>query len=353
MSTTLLDAHQQWLTRPPDERFASIDAMLDFTGRRKRESSQNVRSLSSLRVYATQSGGLNLNGHLPHTTFTNWSFAQLCHRLGAPAGYVRTLSPEVAALCLEHGIHQSHDDCNVLTRREVHTEGAEPTNVAAAFTSATYGRIWDHDVLAALQEAIAGNGWHTPPSSVLGPSGLYASDRNMFAFLIHDEQPVEIGNAKLGRGFFLWNSETGAATFGLTTFLYNYVCQNHIVWGAEQVKELKIVHRERAPDRFCREAVPILNGFVENKAASDAIENTVHRAMYIPVGDSFDRVAAWFADKPFTRQEVLAGHHAGLNAGDDVSTVWGMVQGLSAAAQSLPHIDARVSLERRAGTLLR
>lgn len=82
------------------------------------------------------------------------------------------------------------------------------------------------------------------------------------------------------------------------------------------------------------------------------ITDAVHRAMYIPVGDSFDQVSAWFADKPFTRQELLAGHHAGLNAGDDVSTVWGMVQGLTAAAQSLPHIDARVSLERRAGILL-
>ncbi|MBK7142007.1 MAG: DUF932 domain-containing protein [bacterium] len=351
MSTTLLDAHKQWITRPPDERFPSLEAMLDVASHRKRESIENVRDVRSLRVYASHNGALDLNGHQPHATLTHWAFSQMCHKLGAPAGYLRTLPPEVAARCLEHGISQSYDECKILTRNG--GKGDDHANLAAAFTSPTYGRIWDCDVLAALLAAIEGNGWHTPPSSVLGPSGLYASDRNMFAFLIHDEQPVEIGNAKLGRGFFLWNSETGAATFGLTTFLYNSVCQNHIVWGAEEVKELRIVHRDRAPDRFCREAVPLLNKFVESSAASYAIANVVHRAMYMPVGGSFDEVQAWFAGKPFTRQELLAGHHAGLSAGDDVSTVWGMIQGLTAAAQSLPHIDTRVSLERRAGALLR
>jgi len=30
-------------------------------------------------------------------------------------------------------------------------------------------------------------------------SGLYASDRDMFIFMVNDDNPVEVGNAKHGR----------------------------------------------------------------------------------------------------------------------------------------------------------
>lgn len=352
MPTNLYDAHKQWVMRTPDERFASIDALLDFTGKRKRDSVEATRSLRSLRIYASHGGALNLNGHLPHAILTNWAFSQLCQRVGAPAGYLRSLPADVAAQCLEYGIGKSAEECNILTRKNSDTDDDAAANLAAAFTSGSYGRIWDYDVLSELQSAIAGTAWRTPPSSADGPCGLYASDRDMFAFLVNDENPIEIGSAKLGRGFFVWNSETGAATFGLTTFLYNYVCGNHIVWGAEQVNELRIVHRHRAPDRFYRDAIPVLNRFVESRALSDSVSAAVSRAMTTSIGGACQEVLNWFSSKPFTRSEVVAGFQAGLNAGDDVSTVWGMVQGLTAAARTLPHTDARVNLERRAGTLM-
>jgi hypothetical protein len=71
-------------------------------------------------------------------------------------------------------------------------------------------------------EAIAGQPWHTSPSNGAENSGLYASDRDVFIFLVSDENPVEIGKARLGRGFFCWNSETGAATFSLN-YVWSFV----------------------------------------------------------------------------------------------------------------------------------
>jgi hypothetical protein len=213
----------------------------------------------------------------------------------------------------------------------------------------------DADVVESLMPAIAGTGWHVHPAHPNHGSesaGLYASDRDMFAFFVNDDHPVAVGDATLGRGFFLWNSETGAATFGLTTFLYNYVCGNHIVWGADQVNELRIVHRHRTPDRFYRDALPILNRFVENIAVSDRVRSTVEKAMATKIGSAPHEALNWFSPEPFTKYEVIAGYQAGLNAGDDVSTVWGMVQGLTAAARTLPHTDARVDLEQRAGRFL-
>jgi hypothetical protein len=352
MPTNLYDAHKQWVSRSPDERFASIEALLDFTGKRKQNSVEDMRSLRTLRVYASHGGALNLNGHLPQAILTNWAFSQLCQRVGAPAGYVRSLPADVVAQCLEYGIGKSSDECNILTRKNADADDDAAANLAAAFTSGSYGRIWDYDVLSELQSAIAGTAWRTPPSSANGASGLYASDRDMFVFLINDEHLIEVGNARLSRGFFCWNSETGATSFGLTTFLYNWCCGNHVVWGAEQVEELKIIHRNRALSRFYSEAVPVLNRFVENHSLDDRIKDTVSRAMNQRTGSTLEEILASFKDQPLTQTEIRSAWNAGQADGEDTSTLWGMVQGFTAVARQLPFADKRVNLERRAGALL-
>ena len=170
--------------------------------------------------------------------------------------------------------------------------------------------------------------------------------------MVNDSNPVEVGNARLGRGFFCWNSETGASTFGLTTFLYNYVCGNHIVWGAEDIRELKIVHKSQAPDRFYASAIPHLNRFVENHNLDDRVKSMACNAMNQHIGNRAEDIQSWFKNKPFTRQEVTYGLEAGNLSGEDTSTLWGMVQGLTAYARQLPFIDKRVNLEKRAGALL-
>lgn len=40
-------------------------------------------------------------------------------------------------------------------------------------------------------------------------------------------------------GFFLWNSEVGRRSVGVQTFWFQVVCQNHIVWDATDVVEIK------------------------------------------------------------------------------------------------------------------
>jgi hypothetical protein len=82
---------------------------------------------------------------------------------------------------------------------------------------------------------------------------LYASDRDVFIFLVDPKNPVEVNGEQLFRGFMTWNSEVGSAVFGLTTFLYRYVCDNRIIWGATDVQELRIRHTGGAPERFAYE----------------------------------------------------------------------------------------------------
>ena len=353
--THLFDAHKQWLERPPDERFFDLQSLYDFTRNRQRQSLQRIRPLSMLQLCVSQDGAIGMNGDTTPMYFTNWAFCQLASAIGAPARYLRTLPPEIVKDCLTHSLSRSSDRCKVLLRSPSSIEGDGAPPMVAAFTGPSYGRIWDADVIETLMRAVDGTGWRVPPALPYhgsGHAGLYASDRDMFAFFVNDEHPIEIGNAKLGKGFFLWNSETGASSFGLTTFLYSYSCGNHVVWGAEQVNELRIVHRIKAPERFCSEAIPILNRFVEDRTLTDSVSSMVEKAMEHRIGTSLEDVLKWFAPKPFTKREVITGFQSGQAEGDDVTTVWGMVQGLTAHARNMKHIDHRVDLERRAGALL-
>jgi hypothetical protein len=203
-----------------------------------------------------------------------------------------------------------------------------------------------------------GTGWHVPPSRSNGQSesaGLYASDRGMFAFFVSDENPIEVGYAKVGRSFFCWNSETGSCTFGLMTFLYNYGCGNHIVWGVEEVNELHIIHRHHAINRLYSHALPVLNRFVENRVETGRIKQQISQAMNFRLGDSLDQVQTWFRNRLFNRTEITRVWEIGETEsaeGDEPTTLWGIVQGLTAYARNLPHTDRRVDLERRAGALL-
>ncbi len=197
MSHNLYDAQRQWFSRPPDDRFADLDSLLAYTQRLKSASRESVRNLCDVHVDVTPRLGIALNGEESPALTTNWSFNQLCTALGAPAKYLRSLPPHVVVECLQFGLGGRDAEVKLL-RREVEEEGT-----ISALTGPNYGRIWDADVVAALQDAVAGTGWHVPPARSNGQSaGLYASDRDMFAFFVNDENPIEVANARLGRGFF-------------------------------------------------------------------------------------------------------------------------------------------------------
>jgi hypothetical protein len=108
-----------------------------------------------------------------------------------------------------------------------------------SLTSTTYGRIWDEDVVKSVIRMNTDGRWKVPAASYTNANPkrattLYASDRDVFVFLVDPDHPIEVPgeSGPLFRGFFLSNSEVGSATCSLTCFLYRYVCDNRIVWGA-------------------------------------------------------------------------------------------------------------------------
>ena len=156
-----------------------------------------------------------------------------------------------------------------------------------AVTGPDYGRIFDHELVEAVQR-IAGNGtgdtrWKVPgvldwSTRTYNPrvditrdtTTLYASDRDLFVFLVDDLNPIEAGRLSDGspdlyfRGFYAWNSEVGAKTLGMASFFLRAVCQNRNLWGVEDFEEITIRHSKYAASRFAYEAAPALLNFANS-----------------------------------------------------------------------------------------
>jgi hypothetical protein len=251
-------------------------------------------------------------------------------------------------------------DSQVMLTRD---EGGEI--VLRAITSASYGRIYDHRVVEAVQAINEDGRWQVPAGSTFTreeargskrATTLYASDRDVFIFLVDPETPIEVprpdgGHETLWRGFMVWNSEVGSSAFGIRMFLYRHVCDNRIVWGARDVRTLTIRHTGGGPDRFVREAQPQLRKYAESTAA-DTIA-AVRRSMEMEIGRTDDEVKAWLRKRQFTARESDRVIEKSKEEEGEARTLWQVVQGGTALARGIAHTDTRVSFERRASSLLR
>ncbi|TIV22006.1 MAG: DUF932 domain-containing protein, partial [Mesorhizobium sp.] len=224
---------------------------------------------------------LMLPGAVAPVAPTHWSFGQLASLVGAPANYLRQLPAPLAAINLQFGL-TSHRAEQVKTL-EIDRDRVE----LRAVTGPEYGRIFDSYLVEAVRK-IAGDGtgdtrWKVPgvldwSSGVYNPNvdvskdttTLYASDRDVFIFLVDDLNPIEAGKLPNGepdlffRGFYCWNSEVGARSLGIASFYLRAVCQNRNLWGVEDFEEITIRHSKFAPQRFAREAEPALIQFAES-----------------------------------------------------------------------------------------
>ena len=290
-----------WFSRPADQRFLNLDDMLEF----KRRDAANlvsrtvdthrmkvvgeidetspIYSMGNLRVeYMDENNSEHLNSP------TNWSMGQLSSLAGAPAGYLRDLPAPLAADCIQWGLrfNRSRELIKVYGSQ---SEGGE----LRAATGPDYGRIYDHEIITPIKNLVDASGgrWKIPGMMTgtssdglaiydpevpvtLESTTLYASDRDMFVFLVDDRNPIEIGKLPNGepdlifRGFYAWNSEVGSKTAGFAAFYLRGVCMNRNLWGVEGFSEIKVRHTKFAPDRFAAEARPALESFAHGSTRS-------------------------------------------------------------------------------------
>lgn len=387
----LFKASNQWAKRPADERFWTLRDMYEACAKYMRESVEKPVSYKDLRVQA-DSGEILLMGkaNVP-ASMTHFAFGQLAGRVGAPAEYLRRLPATLAAQNLNHGLAKlgeergNEDGARLL----LHSNGRL---LARCVTSERYARIWNAEIAHRLLP-LEGDGWRTPPArpqncrpdqiriatdadvmrnqalglsikvgDEIGPAGPYASDRDMFTFLIHEGNPL-VNPADpatpLNRGFFLWNSEVGDKSFGIMSFLFDAVCGNHIVWGAREIKEIRIRHLGEARDRaFSRIAVG-LRAYAEASVSEDQAKIALAQSFEIATKkeDVIDAVIAYASKKGLNALGKKVAERA-FDVAESTprfgrpNTPWGISQGLTVISQEKDYASERVDLDRAAGKVL-
>lgn len=357
--STLMQANRQWSSRPDEERFVSLREMHAKLAAERAISAARVVSSRALRAEPTPDNqGLVLVGPSGGAVApTHWAFGQLAGLGSAPAQYLRELPAPLAADCLNWSLmNREVSDVGVLLSRT-----PEGVSLRAA-TGPRYGRVWNADLVGHLVERF-GDGvsgqWRVPgirgralDEVTKDNTTLYAGDRDVFVFLADEENRVELPGRRNGepgsfaRGFFVQNSEVGSAALKVTAFLFDFVCQNRIVWGARHVEEISIRHTASAPDRFLEQVAPAL---MEYSQASAAVElRTLVEAQKVKLLDVEQFLAKRFG--PRVAQRVAHAHV--LDEGRPIETVFDAVTGATAYARSIPFQSDRVEFEREAGKIL-
>lgn len=374
----------QWYTRPDDEKFLNLSSLKAQVAKWRQASFSREFTPAEVRFLTDKDNPQALQVEVgDHGVFdlTNHCFDQLASMASAPAQYLRDLPAALVAANLRYGL-LANEDQNA-KQAYLMDEGSAP--VLRALTSTRYGRIYDEDVVDAVMK-LAGEGtgdthWKVPGMIDWGgahgvtynphvditkeTTTLYASDRDIFLFLVDDTHPIEVGKLADGspdlmfRGFYVWNSEVGKRTFGVATMYLRGVCQNRNLWGVEGFQEVIFKHTSGAPERFLTEAAPALETYAQGTTSKvvlgvQAAKNAkvVTAKATDPDGQQDDRIdflAKFGFSKKMAETLIKRGED---EEGHKPNTVWDMSCAITAQARSSDFQEQRLQLEGVAGKML-
>jgi hypothetical protein len=361
---------QQWASRPDDEKFLSLSALRAQVAAWADESEcEDVTTRDIEAIAGEHPQDLTVKVKDMVVNATHYSFSQVASIAGAPAEYLRRIPAELAALNLNFGLRSNQQkDLSAYVRKG---------NLLRGITSPKYGRIYDRDVVDEVMK-LAGDGvgdtrWKVPGTIEWGSAHgvsynpkvditkenttLYASDRDIFLFLVDDTNPIEVGKLADGspdlmfRGFYLWNSEVGYRTYGLATMYLRGVCQNRNLWGVEGFSEMTFKHTAGAPQRFMQEAAPALLTYAEGNTSKLVTGVATAKAQIVSTTD--EERADFLARFGFSeRQIAVLCDVAEAEEGRRPESVWDHAQAVSAMARRAERQEDRLAMEAIAGKML-
>lgn len=370
----------QWMSRPADQRFLSLNDLFDY---KKKFFDGSFESRSNTREIEILSPDLSTPDAIHKLTVglkvdngrtvdarevapTNHAFGQLAGLAKAPAGFMRELPSPIVADTLNYRLRFA---------REVEAikfyGGAEQLYAA---TGPDYGRIPDFEIVKAVQ-AVAGTGrgearwkvpgvlnWSTmmydPEAPVtLDSTTLYASDRDIFMFLVDDRNPIEVGKLPSGepdlmfRGFYCQNSEVGTRSAKIAAFYLRAVCMNRNLWGVENFEEIRIIHNRTAADRWIRQAVPALTAYAN--ASEGKLIAGVKAAKEAVLASNDEEALDFLRKRQFSGTRAKSILEQGLKEEQrPVRTAWDFAQAITANARTLINNDDRLQQELAAKAVL-
>ena len=366
----IYSAAAQWASRPADERFTSLDALQAACDSDRAASVEKTVAVRDVRAVVLDSGAVGLQGQTSAAKLNHYSFGQVASVAGAPGGYLRSLTPDLAAQCINHGFERLSE----AGRRESHKlllrrpEDGAGLGTVRALTSTSYARVWDSQVCNAarrLQDA----GFALPLDWSGKPAGAYRGDRDSFVFMTNGGSIVEDptlraawsggsgpgGLASLPtmyRGVILRNSEVGAACLSVETFLFRVVCGNHIIWSAENHRQFKRRHVGTAGRDWSYTLANVIRA--ELNRAGSADETRIAALAEHIIGKDRDKVIEVGRGLGLSRELAERAYDTAEREepGCSPRSAWGYAQGITRVSQSEAFTDDRYTLDLAAGRLL-
>ena len=368
-SDAFQQGHRNWALRPDDEGFDDINPLISKLETRKalsHEMELNFPAIAQHGSIVANEGEVELiqpSGQ--RFQFTPWGFRALCKRIGAHTEFLKKLPAENVAADLsvllndrnglEGGPASWDKDQKVLTVRE-----SSGLHRIRHIGSERYGRIYDIDVATWVKSHLMERfGFTVPPTWDDRPRGLYAGDEDVFFFLQDETKAIEVkrpdGKTEvLKRGLMAWNSEVGKKTFGLCSFLYQMICGNHIIWGAEQVSTMETRHVGNAMERATVDIMPGVSAYLESGTSKET--DLLTKAMRVRVAENGPEAVRILRTKDFSKgvamDAVVLAATDPTNEGLDPLSYMAIVNGLTLKARAIVNGDARTALELKATNLL-
>lgn len=335
--TNLTAASRELFRRSPDQRFDSLDSLATHVEHQRSVSREHWEQYVEPESIDGETLGLRLeDGSVQY--LNDWSFGQLCRHCRLPKETVNRLSPATAMQVVRETLPRS---------------GRKPLQIfsvghqAHSIHGTSYTRLYNAELLEVVRDAAGG--FAPPPVGFNGGTGLYAGEQDMFCFLIEDDGWIDIRGEQFAPGFFVWNSEVGRRSVGLTTFWFQAVCQNHIVWDTTDVVEFTRKHTANVHDSLAVVQRMIRDLASRRDERRDGFAKLVDTAMDARVGDAEEAskllAKHGFAGKLAQRAVDLAESRESLN-------VFGLVDALTRIAGKLEFAGDRLELDARAGGLL-
>lgn len=390
------DAANQFSTRPADESYGDLYTFLAALRDQKQRSRERTYAARDLRADPATDGSVLLTSPRGSARLTHWAFSQTARTISAPAGYLRTLPPDITAAAINYGISTLPTGTDlVVLAKQPPTPGAalaaayspdaatpEPIPqipIIRAVTSTTYGRVWDADLYHDVIERTAPHGFDLPPvwpqldKHGTGKAGAYASDRDSFLILANGGSLVTDPSARrsssldgssdsqgngpgaLYRAIIVRNSEVGASSITLEQILYRVICGNHIIWNAQTLSKFRRRHvGQHAHRDAVREIARIAVSLRTQSARED--EQIVRMLIDREIATTREGVIDALRAAGMTERDAEAAYDATETQESRTTasprSYWGIVQGITWTAQNTQHEDERFTLDQIAGAIL-
>lgn len=377
---------REYATRPDDERFPSVAALVDNAQHQRDLSKEIEYNVKDLAFLANEHNDIRMQSPRGIAKLTHWAFGQACRILEAPAAFLRDKVDAVrAADVLNYRIAQSPVGTRANLLAQAPNGTPEPT--IRACTSDSYGRCWDAELYSAVQKQLTDQdpAWQLPPTWTGESAGAYRGDRDSFLVLVNGGSIVTDPTLRGGgiapsfaalpntnssnpgggpvdgmfRGILIRNSEVGASSVVIEQILFRYICGNHMLWGAVIDQSFRRRHvgfrRRHVGSHVTRDVVREISriAYAWARQSPGRDEAIIKGLIEHEIAHTKEAVIDELRKAGATKEQAEDSYKlCEMKEAVSPRSFWGAAQGLTRLSQAETHQDDRYLLDQLAAKLL-